>query len=456
MKNIAIILAGGVGSRVGSSTPKQFFKVAGKKVVEHSIDAFEVNPGIDEIAIVSHPYYVSQLEELILQNGWRKVKKVLQGGKERRDSSLSAIRAYEGEDVNLIFHDAVRPLVSQRIIGDVVEALRTHRAVDVALPATDTIVEVEGRRISHIPDRSRLMRGQTPQAFDIGVIRRAYDLALQDPALRVTDDCGVVVRYLPEEPVWVVTGEESNMKLTYREDTYLLDRYFQLRRTALGTLPEGREGELSGRVAVVLGGSKGIGAEVTRQLRELAVRVHAFSRSMGGVDVGSLEQVTRALQEVHDACGRVDYVINTAGELHREPLTASAYDHIRSAIDTNYLGTVHVALAAYPLLRQTRGKLVFFTSSSYTRGRAFYSIYSSTKAAVVNFVQAIAQEWAPQGITVNCINPERTRTPMRLANFGLEPPETLLEAESVARATVQSLLTDFTGQVIDVRRPTPS
>ena len=128
-KNIAIVLAGGIGSRLGLSTPKQFFKVAGKMVVEHTIDAFESNPHIDEIAIVSNPFYIADFESIIIKNGWKKVKKILKGGQERFHSSLSAIKAYEGSDVNLIFHDAVRPLVSQRILNDVIKALETYAAV---------------------------------------------------------------------------------------------------------------------------------------------------------------------------------------------------------------------------------------------------------------------------------------------------------------------------------------
>ena len=196
-RNIAIILAGGVGSRLGLSTPKQFFKVAGKMVVEHTIDVFECNPHIDEIAIVSNPFYISEFENIVIKNGWRKVKKILKGGAERYHSSLSAIQAYADQQVNLIFHDAVRPLVSQRIINDVVEALATYQAIDVALPSADTIIEVEGDFIHQIPDRSRLRRGQTPQAFDIEIIKQAYQIALKDPAFKVTDDCGVVKKYLP-------------------------------------------------------------------------------------------------------------------------------------------------------------------------------------------------------------------------------------------------------------------
>ena len=450
-RNIAVVLAGGVGKRLGLSTPKQFFKVAGKMVVEHTIDVFERNPRIDEIAVVSNPYFVSEFENIVLRNGWKKVKRILKGGRERYDSSLAAIRAYADEDVNLVFHDAVRPLLSQRVLDDVLSALACHRAIDVAVPSADTIIEVEGDFISDIPDRSRLRRGQTPQAFDVKVIDEAYRRALSDPAFRTTDDCGVVRRYMPEVPVYVVRGEESNMKLTYKEDTYMLDKFFQLRNSEPSDSASGSE-TLAGKVAVVFGGSYGIGAETVRMLREAKASVHSFSRSANGVDVGRRADVEAALRQVADLEGRIDCVVNTAGLLNREPLAAMDYATIEEAVRTNYMGTVNVAIEAYPYLRHSRGRLVFFTSSSYTRGRAFYSIYSSTKAAIVNFVQAIAQEWDGDGIRVNCINPERTKTPMRVKNFGKEPDDTLLSPEQVAEATLRTLTSDYTGQVIDVRR----
>ena len=450
--NIAVVLAGGTGSRLGLSTPKQFFKVAGKMVIEHTIDTFEKNPQIEEIAIVSNPFYVADMENIVLRNGWKKVKKILKGGKERYDSSLAAIRAYEGRDVNLVFHDAVRPLVSQRIIDDVCHALQTYEAIDVTLPAVDTIIEAEGDHIANIPDRTRLQRGQTPQAFRSSVITEAYERALKDPAFKVTDDCGVVVKYMPEVPVHLVAGEERNMKLTYKEDTYLLDKFFQLRGSKLSVTENVSLEKLRGKVAVVFGGSYGIGKDTKEQLEAAGAIVHSFARSTSGTDVGCREHVAAALKQVADKEGRIDFVINTAGVLNKEPLCSMEQSVIEAAVRTNYMGTVNVAVEAYPYLKETHGKLVFFTSSSYTRGRAFYSIYSSTKAAIVNFVQAIAQEWEQAGITVNCINPERTKTPMRVKNFGSEPDDTLLRSETVAEMTVRSLLCDYTGQVIDVKR----
>ena len=230
-RNIAVVLAGGVGKRLGSALPKQFLKVAGKMVIEHAVDAFEQHPLIDEITIVSNVQYLSDMENITQRNGWKKVKKILKGGKERYDSSLSAIYAYEHEDVNLIFHDAARPLVTSRIIDDITQALNRYDAVTVALPSADTIIEVEGDFISNIPDRSRLRRVQTPQAFKLATIRKAYDNALKDPDFKVTDDCGVVRRYLPDTPIYVVEGEECNMKLTYKEDTEILETYVRLRKT---------------------------------------------------------------------------------------------------------------------------------------------------------------------------------------------------------------------------------
>ena len=450
-RNIAVVLAGGVGKRLGMTTPKQLFKVAGKMVIEHTVDVFERNTHIDEIAIVSNAMLIADIENIVLKNGWAKVKRILKGGNERYESSLSAIKAYENEAVNLIFHDAVRPLVSQRILNDVVEALQTYSAIDVAMPSADTIIEVESDFISHIPDRSRLRRGQTPQAFALEVIKEAYEKALLDPDFKTTDDCGVVKKYLPQTPIYVVEGEESNMKLTYKEDTYMLDKLFQLRNNEAERIDLAQV-SLTGKVAIVFGGSYGIGADTAKMLEERGTKVHCFSRSSNGVDVGNKEDVARAFAEVAQKEGRIDYVVNTAGLLQKEPLATMNYADIAYSVQTNYMGTVNVALAAYPHLKQSGGRLVFFTSSSYTRGRAFYSIYSSTKAAIVNFVQAVAQEWEADGIRINCINPERTKTPMRVKNFGIEPDDTLLASEKVAEATLRTLLSDDTGLVIDVRR----
>lgn len=226
--NIAVILAGGSGQRFGTALPKQFLPLAGKTVIEHSIEAFEECAAIDEIAVVMNADYLPQMQSIIDRNSWKKVRKLLPGGAERHFSTLSAINAYGGcSDINLIFHDAARPAVSQRIIEETVTALQNHPAVAVAISATDTVFEVtdDGSFITAIPSRKRLRCAQTPQAFRIDIIRGAYRKALQDPDFTSTDDCGVLLKYCPEVPIFIVAGDTANQKLTYPEDTISLERH---------------------------------------------------------------------------------------------------------------------------------------------------------------------------------------------------------------------------------------
>lgn len=225
--NIAVILAGGTGTRMGGDRPKQFIEVDGRTVIERCIDAFEESPKIDEIAVVVHPQWVDTMKDIAAHNTWKKVAKILEGGSERYMSSLNAISAYIDypDDTNLLLHDAARPWVSQEVIDRTVEALVRHEAVAVGIPSTDTVWEVRqdfdkelSKFIARIPERNTMWRAQTPQAFRLPLIRDAYQCALQDPQFHATDDCGVVRRYLPGIKIVVIPGEERNKKITFPED----------------------------------------------------------------------------------------------------------------------------------------------------------------------------------------------------------------------------------------------
>ena len=225
MRNIAVILAGGIGSRVGGETPKQLLPLAdGRSILEHSIDAFEASPSIDEIAVVMHPDHISSLQKLCQSNRWQKLTKIIPGGAERWESSYNAIKvctesANLDEPLSLLLHDAARPFVSQRIIADVCQALETHEAVTVAVPVTDTIYEVRNNEVQEVKNRRDFMRAQTPQAFHLHLIAEAFEDAIKKGYITaVTDDVAVLKAYNPSIPVFIVPGEESNKKITYPED----------------------------------------------------------------------------------------------------------------------------------------------------------------------------------------------------------------------------------------------
>lgn len=262
-----------------------------------------------------------------------------------------------------------------------------------------------------------------------------------------------MLKYLPDCKIYVVEGEDANMKLTYKEDFYLIEKLFQLRMVdfQVKQLTEVEEKKLFGKVVVIFGASSGIGKDLLDLCKKCGAKSYGFSRSMSNIDVGNVDDVRAAYASVMSKEGRIDYVIDTASVLYKEPLVHMDYNHIADAIDINYRGMVNVAKEAFAYLEKSHGQLVFYTSSSYTRGRMDYSIYSSTKCATVNFVQALAEEWATFNIRVNCINPERTKTPMRVKNFGIEPDNTLLKSMDVAIVSAKLLLSDVTGQVIDVK-----
>jgi 2-C-methyl-D-erythritol 4-phosphate cytidylyltransferase len=194
LRTVAVVLAGGSGTRVGLNVPKQLLKVAGRTIIEHTVEALHACDEVSEILVVMAEDHIPVAERLLLRPNLPKVTRILAGGSDRASSTRRAVEALGDEECNVLFHDAVRPLLSRRVVQDCVKALQTYEAVDVAIPVVDTIVRVDrGAEVVDIPDRSRFRRGQTPQGFRLSVIRRAYELWEADGAFTATDDCGVVL-----------------------------------------------------------------------------------------------------------------------------------------------------------------------------------------------------------------------------------------------------------------------
>lgn len=242
-KNVAVILAGGAGTRSGFAQPKQLVPLAGVPVIAHALRCFDEHPKIHEICIVAPYAHVATLKALCVTLDLRKVRHVVNGGAERRDSSFAAIQAYESEGdasaLQLIFHDAVRPLISRGIIDRVLSGLETFNAVDVAIKAADTVIAVDPstNNITSIPVRAHMRLGQTPQGFAFRTIARAHRAARGDPQAQQTDDCGVVLTYLADEPIHVVEGDIYNHKLTFNEDLAILEALQAARAPAERSIP---------------------------------------------------------------------------------------------------------------------------------------------------------------------------------------------------------------------------
>ncbi len=452
-KTVAVILGAGVGARMGLGIPKQFVPVAGRTSLEHTVDIFNGCDFIDELIVMMEPGWIKKAEQLLPRSRYSKLRAILPGGADRNATSFLALQSIAEPDAKVIFHDAVRPLIDVSIIKDCVDALDSYGAVDTGIPSADTIIEVDDRDVLvGVPPRASLRRGQTPQAFRHSVITQAYLLARDDPAFTATDDCSVVLKYLPEVPIIVVPGHEANIKITHPIDIHLVDKLFQLKHRTVAPVPQPKT-SMAGASVVVFGGSSGIGAEVVRQLEEQGARVHSHSRSTSGVFVEDRAAIARALAEAAAEFGAVHHVVLTAGLLTIGNLVDMSDEEVQQGVAVNLLAPLMVAQEAHPYLALSGGSLLLYSSSSYTRGRAKYTVYSATKAAVVNLTQALADEWSEDHIRVNCISPSRTATPMRLRAFGVEDEESLVQAAAVARVSLEVLASDATGQVFDVRVP---
>ena len=217
-QTVAVVLGGGAGSRFGAAVPKQFLTLDGRTLVEHCVSAFAEAPGIDEVLLVMPAAYADEAKKLVGDQ----VSAVIDGGVTRSDSVRNAlaylIARLPPETTGVLFHDAARPLVTQQIIAACVTSLQTHDAAGTAIPTSDTILVANNGVLSHCPPRETLFRAQTPQCFRLSVIAKAHELAAKDPAFTPTDDCSVVLRYLPDIPVHIVRGSESNIKITYPSD----------------------------------------------------------------------------------------------------------------------------------------------------------------------------------------------------------------------------------------------
>jgi len=216
-----IVLAGGVGSRMNTTAnmPKQFLPLGDKPIVMQTLDKFVTCDRFDAVYIGTHPDWVDHMAELIETHIASDVPiTVVAGGSDRNATLFNVIAKIEedhGEDENhiIVTHDAVRPFVTLRMINENIDAAKEYGAVDTVVAATDTIVRsLDGEFIESIPDRSKLYQGQTPQSFNMNLLKRLFAELTEDEKAVLTDACKICA--LRGAKVRLVEGSAQNIKIT--------------------------------------------------------------------------------------------------------------------------------------------------------------------------------------------------------------------------------------------------
>ena len=227
----AIVAAAGIGLRMGNATPKPYLLLGGKPILAHTLGLFEKIKEIQEVILVVHPDELDYCQEKVISPyGFKKVLRLVPGGKERQDSVYNALKALKDEDELeiVLVHDGVRPFVTPELVCRVIQAARSHGAAVLGLPAQDTLktVSAEGQ-IRQTLERQDIWQIQTPQAFQAALLRRAFTEAYSRNFYG-TDEASLVEEL--QQPVVVVPGSPLNQKITTPEDLDLAEAILSLRR----------------------------------------------------------------------------------------------------------------------------------------------------------------------------------------------------------------------------------
>lgn len=215
-KTVAIIVAAGQGSRMGTKINKQYLMLLDKPVLAHTIETFEKHPLIDGIIVITRQEEINFCRDnVILPYCYHKVIEVIAGGKERQDSVYLGLKALPFLCETVVVHDGARPLITPKIIEDAIIAGRKEGAAVVAVPVKDTVKREKGGYVTETIPRKEIWAVQTPQVFDRMTIQKAYQSAY-DEGYYGTDDASLVERL--GKPVKIVLGSYENIKITTPED----------------------------------------------------------------------------------------------------------------------------------------------------------------------------------------------------------------------------------------------
>ncbi len=226
MNVTAIIVAAGLGKRIGQKTPKQFLNLLGQPVLAHTLLPFESVQEISEVIVLLPKGWEEHCRrEIIEKYDFKKVSKLISGGKERQDSVYRGLKETSAKSDLIVIHDGVRPLVTKTMIEASLTTASTYGAAVVAVPLADTLKKVvSGHLIKETLKREGLWLAQTPQTFRRDILLKAYDAAFSD-GFYGTDDAALMERAGFE--VRVVPGAITNLKVTTPEDLRLAEIFLR-------------------------------------------------------------------------------------------------------------------------------------------------------------------------------------------------------------------------------------
>ena len=220
MKNYVIILAGGIGSRLGGPMPKQFLSLNDKPVIVHTLENFERNKNIDGIIIVCVKDWISHLKEILLEYKISKVIDIVEGGETGHDSTRNGIFSLREKltaDDYIIVHDAARPILPQAAIEEMLRIAHEQGNASLAIPCYETVIYTDdGCSGEKQLDRSKIMRIQTPQAYRYGDILPLYDRAEEENKHDFIYADLVLIYY--GKTVYFSKCFTNNIKITRKED----------------------------------------------------------------------------------------------------------------------------------------------------------------------------------------------------------------------------------------------
>lgn len=227
--NVAVVIAGGVGRRMGENIPKQFIEIDGKPVLIYTLEGFETHKEIDAVEVVCVDGWQNKLKEYIRKFGIKKVKWIVTGGETGQESIRNGIYNLEDKlkaDDNVIIHDGIRPLIDESVLSDVIATCNKYGNGVTSLPYNEQIfvVDDEISTVKYIP-RETLRRVSTPQAYKFKSIDDAYHRAFKEKIGIYGSSYANTMMVELGERLYFAAGSDKNIKLTTKDDLELFKAY---------------------------------------------------------------------------------------------------------------------------------------------------------------------------------------------------------------------------------------